>query len=54
MPSMKFCMNRAPLAVVVATLAVSNISGRQYSRKKERTGFLLGKLEGCRIHPLGR
>jgi hypothetical protein len=33
-------MNRAPLAVVVTTLAASSNSGRQYSRKKERTGLL--------------
>jgi hypothetical protein len=41
---MKFCMNRAPLAVVVTTLAASSMSGRQYSRKKARTGFLYTSL----------
>jgi hypothetical protein len=37
---MKFCMNRAPLAVVVTTLAVSSSRGRPYSLKVERTWFL--------------
>ncbi len=51
MPSRKFCMNRAPLAVVVTTLAASSSSGRPYSRKIERTGLLVAvKQEGCR-HP---
>ena len=37
----KFCMKRAPLAVVVTTLAPSSSSGRPYLRKVERTGLLL-------------
>ena len=39
-PTAKFCMNRAPLAVVVTTLAARSSSGRPYSRKIERTGLL--------------
>ena len=33
MPARKFCMKRAPLAVVVTTLAASSSRGRPYSRK---------------------
>ena len=40
-PSRKFCMNRAPFAVVVTTLAASKSKGRPYSRKFERTEILL-------------
>jgi hypothetical protein len=39
-------MNRAPLAVVVATVAARSSRGRQYSRKKERTGPLVFQPQG--------
>jgi hypothetical protein len=40
-PSRKFCMKRAPIAVVVTTLTASSRAGRPYSRQREGWGICI-------------
>ena len=49
MPARKFCMNRAPLAVVVTALTARSSRGIPYCRKEERTGLLYrNRRQNCR------